>query len=192
MRSHGNDQLGALLGRHEHRHVLACGRGGYQLVLQAQRVEPLAPGRAAVRIGVDDQLGAAAERGVRCGVHVPHDHVRLESGLEDRVGPAVDGHQDGSHVAHVRAEDAQVLLVVLRVLPGDVVARDFLQHFITQEGDFAANVRKTSVGSRVLERAARIGQIPVRGAVGAVDEELHRHRSAPADRREHLPGGAHG
>ena len=47
------------------------------------------PGRAAVRVGVHDELGAAAERAVGGRVHVADDHVRLEARLEDRVGAAV-------------------------------------------------------------------------------------------------------
>ena len=79
---------------------------------QAERLEVLAAGRAAVRVGVDDQLGAAAQRRLRGGVHVADDHVRLEAFLEQRVGAAVDADEHGLEVADVGPQRLDVALVV--------------------------------------------------------------------------------
>ena len=80
-------------------------------MLEPQALEALAPGRAAVGVGVDDQLGAAAQRLVAGRVHVAEDHVRLQPRLEDRVGAAVDADEQRPHVADVGAQRAQVLAV---------------------------------------------------------------------------------
>ena len=77
-------------------------------------LEPLAPGRAAVGVGVDDQLGAAAQRLVAGRVHVAEDHVGLQPRLEHRVGAAVDGDDQRAHVADVGAQRLQVAAVVGR------------------------------------------------------------------------------
>ena len=84
---------------------------GHERVLEAERVEPVAAGRTALRVGVDDQLGAAAQRALARRVHVADDHVRPEALVEHRVGAAVDRHDHRPHVAHVRPQRAQVALV---------------------------------------------------------------------------------
>ena len=61
-------------------------------------------GRAAVAVGVDDDLGAAAQRVVADRVHVPDDHVGPVAGLEQRVGAAVDADEHRAVVADVGAQ----------------------------------------------------------------------------------------
>ena len=75
--------------------------------------QALAAGRAAVGVGVDDQLGAAAQRRVAGGVHVAEDHVRLQPRLEHPVGAAVDGDDQRPHVADVGAQRLQVAAVAV-------------------------------------------------------------------------------
>ena len=53
-------RLAPQLERDQHRDVLARARRGQQLVLEPEPLEPLAPGRRAVLVGVHDQLRAAA------------------------------------------------------------------------------------------------------------------------------------
>ena len=60
---------------------------------------------------MDEQLGAAPQRGVGDRVHVADDHVRLVAGLDQRVGAAVDADQHRLEVADVRPHDPQVALV---------------------------------------------------------------------------------
>ena len=79
---------------------------------QAHAHERLAAGRGAVRVGVDDELAAAAQRARRGGVHVADDHVRAKAGLQQRVGAAVDGDEDGLDVADERTQGPQVAPVV--------------------------------------------------------------------------------
>src|SRR6185503_4110260 len=110
VRAHRDDQLGALLVRQEDGHVLADTRRGQDRRREPEPVDALAPGGAAVGIGVDDELGAALERLVRDRVHVAHDHVRLVAGLEEVVGAAVDADEHGLEVADVRLDDVQVAL----------------------------------------------------------------------------------
>ena len=76
-------------------------------------MQAIAAGRAAVGVGVDDQLGAAGERGVRGRVHVAEDHVRLQPRLQHPVGAAVDGDDQRPHVADVGAQGFQVAPVAL-------------------------------------------------------------------------------
>src|SRR3954452_10151905 len=76
VRAHRHDELGALLGRHQHRDVLAGRRRRDDLVVEAQRVQPVAAGRAAVGVRVDDELRATAQGRVARRVHVTDDHVR--------------------------------------------------------------------------------------------------------------------
>ena len=78
-------------------------------MLEAQLEQALAAGRAAVGVGVDDQLGAAAQRRVAGRVHVAEDHVGLEPGLDAALGAAVDGDEQRPHVADVGAQRLQVL-----------------------------------------------------------------------------------
>ena len=70
-----------------------------------------APGAAAVRVRVHEQLGAATERRVGDGVEVADDHVRLHPHLEQRVGASVDGEEHRLEVADVRPHDPEVALV---------------------------------------------------------------------------------
>ena len=77
----------------------------------AEPLEPLGDGHGAVRIGVDEDLGARAKHGVRHRVHVADDHVGLEPGLLQRVRAAVHADQDGLELPDVRADDPQVALV---------------------------------------------------------------------------------
>ena len=51
------------------------------------RSSRLRPGRAAVGVRVHDQLGAALQRAVRDGVHVPDDHVGLVAGGTSASAP---------------------------------------------------------------------------------------------------------
>src|SRR4051794_12951548 len=112
VRANRDDELRALLGRHQHCHVLAGGGRRHHLVFEAQLVEAVAAGRAPVGVRVHDELGAAAKRRVAGGVHVADDDVGTEALLEDGVGAAVDGDERRLRVAHVRLEHAEVLLVV--------------------------------------------------------------------------------
>ena len=80
-------------------------------MVEAVLLEPVAPGRAAVRIGVDDQLRAAAERAVGGAVHVAEDDVGLHAGLDHGVRAAVDGDDQRLDVADVGVERREVLAV---------------------------------------------------------------------------------
>ncbi|MBW3608566.1 MAG: hypothetical protein KY463_09455 [Actinobacteria bacterium] len=108
----GDEEVGALVVRQEHGDVLAGARRLQDLVRQRQGVEPGRPWRLAAGIGVDDELRAAAQRCVAGGVHVADDHVGLEARGQQRVGAAVDGDDPRPHVADVRPQHPQVLLVV--------------------------------------------------------------------------------
>jgi hypothetical protein len=77
-------------------------------VAQAEAEQPLAPGCAAVGIGVNDQLRPRPQGLVAGGVHVAEDDVRLPTLLEQRVGAAVDADQHGIDVADVSAQRLQV------------------------------------------------------------------------------------
>jgi len=112
LRADGDDQLRALLGGDEHRHVLARARRRHELEGQPERLEVVAARSAAVGIGVDDELSAAAQRALGGGVHVADDHVGLEALVDERVRAAVNGQDRGLDVADVGAQRAQVLLVV--------------------------------------------------------------------------------
>ena len=61
--------------------------------MQTQLLDPLQPGRPTVVIGMHDQLRAAPQRLVGARVHVADDHVGLVAGLDQRIGAAVDPHQ---------------------------------------------------------------------------------------------------
>jgi hypothetical protein len=62
---------------------------------------------------VDDELGAALERRVRTRVHVTDDHVRPVAGLQQRVGAAVDSHQQRLVLRDVGTQRFQVRAVVV-------------------------------------------------------------------------------
>ena len=111
MRADGDEQVRALLVGQEQRQVLAQPRRPDRRVRHAELVEPLCPGRAAVRVRLDEQLGPAAKRVLGDRVHVADDHVRAVPGLAKRVGPAVDADEDGVEPTDVRADDAEVTLV---------------------------------------------------------------------------------
>ena len=74
---------------------------------------PLEAGRAAVRVGVHDHLGAAAQHVVGDRVHVADDHVGGVAGLDQRVGAAVDADQHRLVLVDVRPQDVEVVLVVV-------------------------------------------------------------------------------
>ena len=70
-------------------------------------------GCAAIWIGVHDDLGAAGQRPVGDRVHVADDQVRPVSGLDQRVGAAVDAHHDRLAFADVGPQGGQVLAVAV-------------------------------------------------------------------------------
>ena len=69
-----------------------------------ERPHPLEPGRAAVAVGVHDDLGAAAQRVVGHRVHVADDEVGLVPRLDERVGAAVDADEHRLVLADVVAQ----------------------------------------------------------------------------------------
>ena len=81
MGADADDQRRPLLVGHQHRHVLAGPGGGDDLVVEPRLQQPLPARRPAVGVGVDDQLGAAAQRRVAGRVHVAEDHVGLQPAL---------------------------------------------------------------------------------------------------------------
>ena len=124
----GDDQLGALLVGEQHRDVLAGADVGKVDRVDAEVLHPRQAGRATVRIGVHDDLGAGGQRGVGDRVHVADDQVRLESGVEQRVGAAVDADEHRLELADVVLERLEVLLVVVaadhddaRAVPANLV-----------------------------------------------------------------------
>ena len=108
MRAHADDQRRALLVREEHGEILARADCAYFSVGKTKPLDPLASRRPPVRVGVDDELGAAAKRPVGGRIHVADDHVRAPSRLEDRVGASVDPDEDRPHIVDVGPERAQV------------------------------------------------------------------------------------
>ena len=62
---------------------------------------------------MNDELGPGFERALRHGVHVPDDQVGPVSLFEQRVGAAVDPHEQRPHLADVGLERGQVLLVLV-------------------------------------------------------------------------------
>ena len=171
-----DDQLGALLVREQHRDVLARPGGRDRRGGRARRSSSRSwPGRAAVGIGVDDQLGAAAQRRVGRAVHVAEDHVRLEARLEHGVGAAVDGDDQRAHVADVGAERGEVLAVGRargrRSAPGGRRSRS---------GSAAASISPESrlaLLAHVLDRVRReVGDRRGRSAIAA--RRAGRSRSA--------------
>ena len=113
MGADGDDERGALVVGEQHRDVLAGARGREDHRLDAERAHPLQPGRAAVAVGVHDDLGAAAQGVVGDRVHVADDEVGLVPRLDERVGAAVDADEDRLVLADVVAQGLQVLLVVV-------------------------------------------------------------------------------
>ena len=78
---------------------------------EPQSVQAVGSRRPAVGVRVHEQLGTAAERGVRDRVEVADDHVRLQPDLEQRVGATVDGDEHRLEVADIRPHDPKVALV---------------------------------------------------------------------------------
>src|SRR5215213_2724018 len=62
VRADGDDELGSLVVRQQHRDVLAGAGGGEHDVLHAQGLDPLDAGRPAVPVGMDDDLRSAGQR----------------------------------------------------------------------------------------------------------------------------------
>ena len=110
MGADGDDQLRALVVREQQRDVLRDPRCGDGVEGHAEPLQPRLPGCVTLTVGVDEDLGAAAQRGVGDRVHVAHDHVRLPALLEQGLGPAVDRDEHGPEVAHVPAHDLEVAL----------------------------------------------------------------------------------
>ena len=172
MRADGDDQLGAALVGEQHRDVLRDPRRGDRLERDAEAAQALLPGRVALAIGVDEDLGAAAERRVRDRVHVADDHVRLPALLHQRLGAAVHRDQHGPEVAHVRAHDPEVALVARaarddeRVAVAEAGAELREVDPLGQQPPFLAEVPQRVVGE-VLQRLGdaalllgeRIGQL---------------------------------
>ena len=104
-------QRRALLVGELEREVLADPRRRHRLEPEPEPAEPRGAGRLAVRVRVDDELGAGAQRAVGDGVEVPDDHVRGEPHLAQRVGAAVDRDEHRAEVADVRPHHPQVGLV---------------------------------------------------------------------------------
>src|SRR6185312_10802367 len=74
---------------------------------------PVQPGGAAVRVGVHDDLRAAAQHIVGDRVHVADDHVGCVAGLDQRVGAAVHADQHRLELPDVRPQHVEVVLVVV-------------------------------------------------------------------------------
>ena len=82
-----------------------------QLERDAEALQALAAGGAAVAVAVHDELRAAAQRRLARRVHVADDHVWLQAGVEQRLRAAVDGHDHRALVADEWPQRAQVALV---------------------------------------------------------------------------------
>ena len=86
MRADADDQRGPLLGGEQHRDVLAGARRPAPTVKSRPSSRSRSePGRAAVGIGVDDQLRPGPQRLLAGRVHVAEDEVGLVALLDDRV-----------------------------------------------------------------------------------------------------------
>ena len=109
---HG-DQARALGVGDQQRDVLAGPGSGQRDGVQAELTDPGQPGCAAVRVGVHDQLGPAAQRLVGDRVHVAEDDVGLVAGLEQRVRAAVHRDHHRLVLADVGPEGGEVLAVVV-------------------------------------------------------------------------------
>ena len=157
---------------------------------EPQRIEAVGSGRPPVRVRVDEQLGAGAERRVRDRVEVPDDHVRLEPDLEQRVGAAVDGDEHRLEVPDVRPHDPEVALVARPAGDDDgvPVAEARLQgREVDPVGEQLALVAQVTQGV-VGERLQRLGDAAL--LVGERDREcrlgqldaLRQSRPVPPDR----------
>ena len=125
---------------------------------QTGLAQALLPRRPPIRVGVDDQLGAAAQRRVAGRVHVAEDHVGLQPRLQDPVGAAVDGDDQRPHVADVGAQGLQVAAVAL--------AADDDQHVAVAEG--GPGRREGDVAGEQVGLFAHVGD----GVLGEFPERL--------------------
>ena len=118
VRADGNDELRALLVGEEERDVFARARRAHLDVRDPEPLETGAPGRAAVGVGMEDDLGRCSsrpadqvERSVRDAVHVADHDVGHVARVDERVRAAVHPHEHGPDVADVGTERRQVLPV---------------------------------------------------------------------------------
>src|SRR5204863_1890040 len=109
----GDQQAGPLVVRQQHRDVLARAGSGKRHRGQAEVLQPLQTRRAAIPVGVYDQLRAAAQRVVGDRVHVADDDVGAVAGLDQRIGATVDGEQYRSVLPDVGPQRLEVLAVVV-------------------------------------------------------------------------------
>ena len=172
LRADRDDQPGALLGGDQQRDVLARAGRGNELEVQAQLLQAAATGRAAVGVGVHDELRAAAQRRLAGRVHVADDHVRGEALLEQGLGAAVDGDDHRAHVADERPQGAQVALVA--------DAADDHERRSDRES------RWRSAAARSARPAARAPRACARSCCGRSARAPRRSRCAwPPSRRTH-------
>ena len=144
MGADGDDQVRPLLVGHQHGDVLAGPGSRHEGMRHSHSKQPVAARRPAIGVGMDDELGLASQSRVAGRIHVPEDHVRLEAGLQDRVGPAVDGDDHGPHVPDICPQRLQVVPVA--VAPHD---------------DQNVPVAKRSAGRRKLDAAGQqVGLLP--------------------------------
>ena len=118
VRADGNDELRPLLVGEEERDVLARARRAHLDVRDPEPLQTGTPGRAAVGVGMEDDLrrrpsrpADQVERSVRDAVHVADHDVGHVARVEQRVRAAVHAHEDGPDVADVGTERRQVLPV---------------------------------------------------------------------------------
>ena len=110
---------------------------------------------------MDEELGTAAEGGVRDGVEVADDDVGFQPDLEQGIGATVDRDENRLEVPDVRADDAQVALV-----PGPAGDDDSLS--VPEAG------RQRRELDPVREQPAFLAQVPQR----VVRKRLERLRDA--------------
>ena len=103
----------ALVVREQHRDVLAGPRSGEDDGRQSESLEPLQAGCATVAVGVDDEFGTARQCGVGDGVHVADDDVGPVTGLEQRIGAAINPDHHRPVLAKVGPKRREVLAVVV-------------------------------------------------------------------------------
>ncbi len=128
------------------------------MCVQAGVEQALAPGGAAVGVGVDDQLGPAGERLVGGGVHVAEDQVGLQARFQHPVGATVDGDDQRPHVADVGAQRLQVAPVA--------VAADDDQHVAVAEDRFGR--REVDAAGQQVGLFAHVGD----GVLGELGQRL--------------------
>ncbi len=145
--------VGALVVGEQHRDVLAGAGRGEDHRLEAELLHPLQPGRAAVAVGVDHDLGAAAQRLVGHRVHVADDQVRAggrpPAARRPRRRPPIS---TGRYSRMYGRSVGQVVLVV--------VAADDDQHVPAVEpgrdvGDADAVEQQLALAAQELHRVRR-------------------------------------